>query len=78
MISLSFPRATQIVQSITGQEELQDRDDEVNELPSNLTQIRLYRQWPWSQGHTTEISLSVECCVALDHRRILQKIVNGI
>jgi hypothetical protein len=55
MTALSCPRATRTVRSITGLEELRDRDDEVNELPSNLTQRRLYRRWLWSRGHTTEI-----------------------
>jgi hypothetical protein len=42
MTELSCPRATRIVRSVTGMAELRDVDDELNELPSNLTHRRRF------------------------------------
>jgi hypothetical protein len=49
MEELSCPRATRVVRSITGKEELRDKD-EVKELPTNLTRRSLYRRWIWRRG----------------------------
>jgi hypothetical protein len=49
MEDLSCPRATRVVRSITGKEELRDKN-EVKELPTNLTRRCLYRRWLWRRG----------------------------